>query len=291
MRASADATHRRLGGPGRWLLALPPTFVAGLQVLFRSVRAGLEPVVLGDGGLERAVGSMTGGRRYVSLVPTQVHRVLADPGATGALSRFDAVLVGGAALDTHLRDDATAAAVPVVTTYGMAETCGGCVYEGVPLDGVRVSAAADGRLRIGGATLFEGYDGDPRLTSEVLQDGWFTTQDLGRVGPGGLVRVEGRADDVVVSGGVNVPTGVVAARLRAHPQVRDAVVVGVPDDEWGQVVVAVADTSLGVDELRDWVGEMHPRSFAPRRLLRVDAMPLLPNGKVDRLAVEAIARG
>jgi O-succinylbenzoic acid--CoA ligase len=294
MRASADATHARLGGPGQWLLALPPSYVAGLQVLFRSVRAGTEPAVSDD--VPGGVGAMTGRRRYVSLVPTQLRRMLhADPGSRGAaagdaLAGFDAVLVGGASLDPRLRDEAEAAGLAVVATYGMSETCGGCVYDGVPLDGVEVRTV-DGLIQIRGPVLFDGYEDDPPLTAGVLREGWFVTPDLGRIDDSGRLHVDGRADDVVVSGGVNVPSGAVAARLRTHPGVRAAEVVGAPDDEWGRLVVAVAVTDAALPELRDHVAQAYPRAFAPRRLVRVDGLPLLPNGKVDRLAVERLARG
>ncbi len=289
MRASADATHARLGGPGQWLLTLPPAYVAGLQVLFRSVRAGTQPVVAASTDqLRQAADAMTGSRRYVSLVPTQLHRLVT--GSDGELSRFDAVLVGGAALDPDLRRRAGGDA-RLVTTYGMSETCGGCVYDGVPLDGVEVGTTEEGRVRIRGPVLFDGYDGQPDLTAEVLRDGWFRTQDLGRVHEDGRLWLRGRVDDVVVSGGVNVPVGVVAEGLRSHPSVRAAEVVGVPDEEWGELVVAVADTDLSLEQLRDRVAEDLPRTFAPRRLVRVDALPLLPNGKVDRLAVQRLAAG
>jgi O-succinylbenzoic acid--CoA ligase len=279
MRASADATHARIGGPGQWVLRLPPTYVAGLQVLFRSVRAGTEPV-------EEAA-AMTGERRYLAVVPTQLTRLLAsDPGEA---RDFDAVLVGGARLDPGLRARAEDAGVRVVATYGMSETCGGCVYDGVPLDGVRVGVGGDGRVRIGGPVLFEGYDGAPGLTAEAMADGWFVTQDLGRLGDDGRLEVLGRVDDVVVSGGVNVPAPAVAARLREHPRVREVEVVGVPDGEWGRQVVAVVAGDVGLAELRDWVAQRHPRTWAPRRAVSVDALPLLPNGKVDRLAVERAA--
>jgi O-succinylbenzoic acid--CoA ligase len=279
MRASADATHARLGGPGQWLLDLPPTYVAGLQVLFRSVRAGTEPV--------SAAADLTGERRYVSLVPTQLTRMLHDP---AALRGFDTILVGGARLDPALRTRAEQAGLRVVATYGMSETCGGCVYDGVPLDGVEVAIDDDGRIRLGGPVVFDGYDGQPELTAEVRQDGWFVTADLGRVDEHGRLEVLGRVDDVVVSGGVNVPTGVVAARLREHPGVHDAAVLGVPDDEWGQAVVAVVDGEVPLDELRSWVGAAHPRPWAPRRVVHLDALPLLPNGKHDRLALERAVR-
>jgi o-succinylbenzoate---CoA ligase len=289
MRASAEATAARLGGPGQWLLNLPPGYVAGLQVLFRSVRAGSEPVIQTDdlaSGAER----LTGPRRYVSLVPTQLHRVLVDPGETKALSTFDAVLVGGASLDPHLREQAQDAGVHIVATYGMSETCGGCVYDGLPLDGVAVKIGTDGRIRIGGPVVFDGYDGRPDRTRQVLEHGWFVTQDRGRIDEDGHLQVLGRVDDMVISGGVNVPANAVAARLRAHPDVRAAEVVGVPDDRWGQRVVAVVVGTLDLDGARDWVAGQHPRAWAPRNLVHVDALPLLGNGKVDRIAVQRLAR-
>ncbi len=283
MRASADATHARLGGPGQWLLNLPPAYVAGLQVLFRSVRAGTTPVTSAD--------ALTGERRYLSLVPTQLTRMLDEAADVERLRGFDTVLVGGARLDPALRGRAEEAGVRVVATYGMSETCGGCVYDGVPLDGVEVDLAPDGRVRLGGPVLFDGYDGRPDLTAQVLRDGLFVTADLGRLVDGRL-QVLGRVDDVVVSGGVNVATGAVAGRLREHPTVRGAEVVGVPDDEWGRAVVAVVVAGdLTLAAARDWVAGTLPRTWAPRRLVPVDALPLLANGKTDRLAVERLARG
>lgn len=289
MRASADATLRRLGGPGQWLLNLPPTYVAGLQVLFRSVRAGTDPVVEDD--VRVGAAAMAGERRYVSLVPTQLHRLLDEPDAVAALRTFSAVLVGGAAVPASLRARAADAGVTVVATYGMSETCGGCVYDGMPLDGVAVVVGSDGRIRIGGPVLFDGYDGRPDLTSQVLADGWFTTADLGRLDHDGRLQVLGRVDDVIVSGGVNVPGPAVAARLREHPSVQAAEVVGVPDDEWGQRVVACVVGELSLDDARDWVGVEHPRSWAPRELVVLDAVPLLANGKTDRRALQELAGG
>jgi o-succinylbenzoate---CoA ligase len=276
MRASADATHVRLGGAGQWWLTLPPSYVAGLQVLFRSVRAGTTPV--------EDVGSMSGERRYVSLVPTQLARML-DTDVEPLLG-FDTVLIGGAGLDPQLRGRAESAGVRVVTTYGMSETCGGCVYDGRALDGVEVSTSDEGRIRLRGRVLFDGYQGE---TGSPLQDGWFVTPDVGRVDDGTLT-VLGRVDDVIVSGGLNVPAAAVAQRLRAHPGLRQAEVVGVPDQEWGHQVVAVVVGEVDLDELRDWVAREHPRAWAPRRVVPVDELPLLPNGKVDRLAVERLTR-
>lgn len=277
MRASADATHARLGGPGQWWLTLPPSYVAGLQVLFRSVRAGTKPF--------EDASSLTEEPRYVSLVPTQLARMLGSD--VQLLESFDAVLVGGARLEPRLREKAATAGVRVVTTYGMSETCGGCVYDGRPLDGVEVSTDDQSRIRIRGPVLFEGYQGEQE---SPLHDGWFVTKDLGHVEGDGTLTVHGRVDDVIVSGGLNVPAAAVAQRLRTHAGVREAEVVGVPDDEWGQQVVAVMVGDVNLDELRDWVAREHPREWAPRRVIPVAELPLLPNGKIDRLAVERLAR-
>src|SRR5690606_26058750 len=178
-----------------------------------------------------------------------------------ALARLDAVLLGGGPIDPVLRRRAEEAGITVVATYGASETSGGCVYDGVPLPGVRLDLDATGRVRIAGPMLFDGYLDDPALTAEALVDGWYLTSDLGRMVHGRL-QLLGRVDDVVVSGGVNVPTPAVAARLREHPALAghgaQVEVLGVPDEEWGSRVVAFATgdpTSLpDLAALRDWVG-------------------------------------
>lgn len=289
--ASVRASARRLGASGRWLLALPASYVAGLQVVCRSLVAGHEPVLLDDhpsfAAATAAMTAGTDGDLFVSLVPTQLRRLL-DTDA-GALRSFHTVLLGGGPIDPALRRRAEGEGVHVVATYGSAETAGGCVYDGCALDGVALALDADGRIRIAGPTLFDGYDGDPDLTAELLVDGWFRTSDAGRLDEDGRLQVLGRLDDVVVSGGVNVPAPAVAARLRAHPDVVEAEVLGVPDDEWGNRVVAFVVGPVSLDAARDWVAEAHPRSWAPRQLVALDEIPLLANGKPDRLALRTSA--
>lgn len=277
--AAVEANRRRLGFSGPWVLKLPPTYVAGLMVQARSLVAGHEPLAEfpdGDGWC-------------TSLVATQLHRMLDDADDLAALRRAHTVLLGGGPVDPALRVRAEAAGVRVVATYGSAETCGGVVYDGVPLDGVGVALDGDDRIRIAGPTLFDGYQGDPGLTAEVLVDGWFVTADAGRLDPDGRLQVLGRVDDVVVSGGVNVPGPAVAARLREHPSVVAAEVVGVPDEEWGNRLVAFVVGPLDLDAARDWVAAAHPREWAPRQLVALDAIPLLGNGKPDRLALKDLA--
>jgi O-succinylbenzoic acid--CoA ligase len=283
--ASAAASADRLGGSGPWLLALPSSYVAGLNVVVRSLVAGHRPRVLGDQPLHDTVVE----RGYLSVVPTQLHRWLESPEDARALSAFSTVLIGGGPVDASLRARAKAVGIRLVATYGMAETCGGCVYDGLPLDGVGLAIAADGRVRLSGPTLFDGYLDDPAATAAVLGDGWFRTADAGRLDEDGRLHVLGRMDDMVVSGGVNVPAVAVAARLREHPSVRAAEVVGLADPEWGNRVVAVVVGHLSLAEAREWVGAKHPRAWAPRDVVVVPGLPMLDNGKVDRLAVRELA--
>ena len=289
LRASGAATHEHLGGDGSWLLTLPLTAIAGLQILGRSVLAGTRPTVLGPHEpLSAALDRMPAGRRYTSLVPTQLRRRLdAEP---DALRAFDAVLVGGAATDATLLARAREAGVAVVTTYGMTETAGGCVYDGRPLRGVQVRTV-DGGVELAGPVLALGYRCDPEGTAGAFRDGWFVTQDAGSLDPDGRLTVTGRLDDVVVSGGVYVAPAAVEAVLREHPDVVDAVVFGRTDDEWGQRVVAAVvpapGSSPGLAELRPWVAERLGPPAAPRELHLVDVVPLLHTGKPDRRGVAA----
>lgn len=282
--ASAEATHARLGGPGQWLLALPTTGVAGLQVLVRSAVGGHPPIVVEDHtGLEDALGAMCGARKYASLVPTQLHR-LASAGRLDALSTLDALLIGGAAVDPELLAAARDAGVTVVRTYGMSETSGGCVYDGVPLDGVKLRLDDDGQVLVSGPVLFDGYGHESR------EGDWFATGDLGTIADG-VLSIVGRLDDVVQVGGAKVPLPAVEQAVRALPEVHDAAVVAVPDPEWGSRVVAfvVPSDAVCLDALRtESVRETLEaagldRWWAPRDVVLVDGVPRLPGGKTDRL--------
>lgn len=304
LRASAAATLERLGGSGQWLLALPLTHIAGLQVLVRSLLVGVDPVELRRSGgfdpLDFAVATsqLQGPRRYTALVPTQLRRLLEGPAAgRAALCSYDAVLVGGASLDSGLHERALAAGVRVVATYGMSETCGGCVYDGVPLDGVRLQAAEDQPVRIGGPVLFSGYRLRPDLTAAALQVvagmRWHRTGDVGRLDEAGRLHVVGRVDDLIVTGGEKVSPAAVERALASHPGVREVVVVGVPDPEWGQRVVAVvvpADAAPPVlAELRTHAATALAPYALPRQLVLVDELPLLASGKPDRARLTSLA--
>jgi len=294
LTASATATHERLGGPGRWLLALPAYHVAGVQVLVRSVVAGSTPVALhpgfGPADLVAAVAALGTGRRYTSLVSNQLSKALDDPAAAAALADLDAVLIGGGPLPRDVRDRAVAAGVPVVRTYGMSETCGGCVYDGVPLGGVRVRLEkSDGRVSLGGPTLASGYR-NPVDPDPFADPGWFRTDDLGAVDGSGVLSILGRVDDAVVTGGLTVLPQLVENALIGHPAVAECAVFGVPDPRLGQRVVAAIVLSAGqveptVDELRNHVRQSMDATAAPRQVHVVAELPRRGIGKVDRRAL------
>jgi O-succinylbenzoic acid--CoA ligase len=160
------------------------------------------------------------------------------------------------------------------------------VYDGVPLDGVEVRIDGD-EVLVRGPMLFDGYEGDPLRTAAAFRDGWLVTNDLGHWADDGRLRIDGRADDVVISGGVKVPAQAVAAMLRTGLPEAGVEVVGVPDAEWGERVVAVVTTdAVPLDRLRDLV---EPRAWAPRQLVVVPEIPVLPNGKPDRAAMRSLA--
>jgi O-succinylbenzoic acid--CoA ligase len=288
------------------LLALPAQHIAGTQVLVRSLLAKTTPVVLDlrDGFSPKGFAAATdelnlrsdSGPRYTALVPTQLYRVLEAGGeALEALTTYDAVLVGGAAASTRSIERAEDAGVAIVTTYGMSETCGGCVYDGRPLGGVWWRTEDDGRVEITGGVLARGYRGrpdDPAFRTDPDGTRWFRTDDIGEVGDDGTLHILGRYDDVIVTGGLKVAPSVVEAALDGHAEVAEVVVVGVPDEDWGERVVAVVVLRNGGVELaglQRHVAEAVASYAAPRQLVVVDEIPLIGPGKPDRAALRSLA--
>lgn len=354
--ASARATHKRLGGPGIWVLALPAYHAAGVQVLVRAAVAGTHVFnAYKEGGFDPqhvaqvidaacaaaadcdagssfdddAVSSCAGGAGgeaegtlaaddsgracpvYTSLVPTQLRRGLDDEQLRGALARLDAVLIGGAAADAQLLEQAKAAGIRVVTTYGMSETCGGCVYDGQPLPGVSMDVdQATGAIWLSGPMLATGYLGDEELTRRCFvsrpQAGeparrWFITSDRGHIVDGRL-QVLGRLDDVIISGGIKVEPGPIEALLALNPLVSECAVVGLPDLQWGQVVTAVVvpasmpglgrvDEGAILAQIRVYLEQKLSGAQCPKQVLLADALPYKGIGKVDRRALaQSLAR-
>lgn len=316
LRASARATETFLGGPGNWLLTLPPHHIAGLQVLLRALGAGFRPGIVdvragfGLDDFVRAADGLDGPRRYTSLVPTQLIKVLDSPAATAAARTFNAVLVGGAATPELLQRKAIDAGVAIVRTYGMSETAGGCVYDGVPLDGVEVhidtpEGGGPGRIVLGGPMVAHGYRNLPDHPAfgsppSGPRDGArrFRTDDLGVV-EAGLLRVVGRADQAISTGGLTVLPEVVEEVILSDPSVAECAVLGLPDPRLGEKVVAVvvpsgADASgvdvPGVDRdaVMRLVAARLDRFAAPREVFVVDALPMRGPGKPDRTALRKL---
>ncbi len=323
--AAARAAEDRLGFTATWHLTLAPQYVAGLMVLVRGR--------LGD-GVRTASSDLTDlclapGRNCLSIVATQLYRALEAPALAATLAGFDAVLVGGAALRPELRSRAEDAGIPVIETYGMSETCGGVVWDGVPLPGVEITLGEQGRVRVGGPMVFEGYldpadgeaagalrrvavlassDATRSGTSAVLASSDATrsgtsavperesyerrrapaaspapqppvvTNDRGRWDGDRLV-IEGRVDDVVVSGGVNVDLAEVRrAVLAVEPE---AEVLAVDDPEWGARIVLFAPSGP-LQRWRDKLRSHLPAAALPRQLVVVEELPRTAGGKPDR---------
>ena len=290
LEASARATHARIGlePTDRWLSCLPWHHIGGIQVMLRARLLGIPLVVHDRFEVDRfAAADAT----LTSLVPTQLQRLL-DAGVD--LSRFRVILLGGAAPPPGLLARAADAGAAVVTTYGMSETAGGCVYDGLPLDGVDVRIGADRRIQLRGPMLMAGYRGAPELDARTLVDGWLVTADLGAIDRAGRLRVLGRSDDVVVTGGENVVASDVADVLSGHPDLADVAVTGVADPRWGQrlvAVVVVRDRQVvpSLADLRLWCSEKVGAAARPRGVVVVDTIPRLASGKLDRLAVARLA--
>lgn len=297
---SAAAAFRQRYGSFTWTCVLPTHHVAGLMVLARGLldrpHGGAGALVAGPDLPDLPPGS---GPHAISLVPTQLVRALRSPATAHRLARYDHVLVGGAALDPQTLGRAAEAGVRVHRSYGMSETCGGCVIDGQPLSGVEVDLEPSGRIRIGGPVLFSGYRGDPQATAEALVDGRLVTNDRGewlRSATGApRLRVLGRFDDVVISGGVNVDLAQVQREVdalgAAEAGAAEVAVVGVPDPEWGaRVALVVAGGGPGLTWWQDRLRPVLGPAALPRQLVRLDALPRTGSGKVDRSALTDWAR-
>ncbi len=308
LAASTAASLAALGCvPGeRWALALPLRHAAGLQVLARARALGTAPHVVADPGHPHGIAAAADHAEHIALVPTQLVRCLDAGGeVTAALARFRSVLVGGGPLAPDRIAQAREAGVALTLSYGMTETCGGCVYNGRPLPGVEVAIDAPpgapsdtpGRIRLRGPMLATGQlDPSPEEAARFTEDGWFVTEDIGRLTGDRTLEVHGRADAVINTGGVKVDPVAVETLLRAHPAVADAVVLGVPDAEWGERVVAVvaAETPSSpptLDALRDAVTATLPASHAPRELRLVASIARDAMGKVSAAERTRLAAG
>ncbi|MEF2975613.1 AMP-binding protein [Subtercola sp. YIM 133946] len=307
--ASAGATESELGGPGQWLLALPTHYIAGVQVLIRSIVAATKPVLLPPGhfsarAFAAGVDELAAELKFSSIVPAQLARLVdageSDAGIRDSLRELDALLIGGQAVPAALFARAQDLGLKVRRTYGSSETSGGCVYDGHPI-GQTVARTTGGELELAGPMLAEGYLGDEELTARKFytDDGrrWYRTADSGEVvnGPtGSQVAITGRLDNVIISGGIKVALDRVERVVQSREGFHGAIVVPQPSEQWGQTAVVVTAEPFdegALAELQAAVTEAVGRPAAPSRIVKLDVLPTLSSGKPDRLAVaRALAR-
>ncbi|MBC7517665.1 MAG: AMP-binding protein [Microbacteriaceae bacterium] len=326
--ASAAASDSALGGPGQWLLALPLHYIAGLNVLVRSIAADSSPVVLAGGTftaerfIQTAAGMDRTLRHYTSVVPVQLARLVsaaeAESATAAALRRFDGILVGGQSTPPALLARAVALGLALTRSYGSSETAGGCVYDGRMLQGV-AARIRDGQIELSGAILAEGYLGDAQRTtaSFVIDEGgerWYRTGDGGELLVDGTLSIIGRLDRVIISGGIKVSLDAVERVLGELPGLCDAVALSQPDPEWGERIVvvgavaaaatyetateieaaataAVSHTAATLETVSAALVTALGRAAAPARFVVVPQIPRLASGKPDRLAVRALISG
>ena len=295
--ASAAASASAIGGSGQWLLALPTTYIAGLNVLVRSIAADTHPLVLPEGSFDplafaRLAEKLDADLRFTSVVPAQLGRLLAAPEALPAMRRFDRILVGGQSTPPALVAQAEQLGVRLTRTYGSSETGGGCVYDGVPI-GNTAARVADGQIELSGAVLAEGYLDDPDRTEGAFIDDagtrWYRTGDAGTVHDG-VVAVSGRLDDVIISGGIKVSLADVERVVRGVDGHQEAVVVRASDERWGEVPVVITAHAADLDGLRGAVRSELGAAAAPARVVVVEAIPLLRSGKPDRVGLQRLAQ-
>lgn len=310
--ASAAASETALGGPGQWLLALPTHYIAGINVLVRSIAAETIPVVLSGTHFDpqqfvRASRQLDAPLRFTSVVPVQLARLLelarTDHAALSQLQRFDRILVGGQATPAALLAECQNLGVAVTRTYGSSETSGGCVYDGVPI-GSAEARIVQGEVHLSGPMLAEMYldnpdrpdepdrpDGSGRTEAAFVQaDGrrWYRTGDAGAL-TDGVLTVTGRFDNVIISGGEKVSLDSVERVVRQLDGLGDAVVVRAPSAEWGEVPVVFSAGVSTLSMVKAAVVSALGRAAAPVALIRVESMPLLASGKPDRRGLTAFA--
>ena len=272
--SSARASNKFIGAQSgqTWSLLLPLTHIAAVNVIVRSMELGTTPIDLRDFDGEYPKADFT------AIVPTQLFRALnGDQHLLSHLKSANAVLVGGAALSQALRNQAELAGIKVITTYGMTETCGGCVYDGTTLDGVEIEIRS-GKICIKGSVL---------ASSIAVNNGWYETNDLGEYDNNHLV-VIGRSDDVIISGGENLSLNAVENSLSlAYPDTQFAA-FAVEDPQWGQSLQLAVVGTISDDQIAAHLEKALGEFAKPKGIHRMTSLPLLGIGKIDR---KSLAKG
>ena len=313
LAASATAFGNRFGTNNRWVVSVPAHRIAGIMVLVRSWFHNspfeIDPSVGGARTFQAAAFAATtmravresnndGRSLMVSLVPTQIARLL-ESGSVGveALQSYDLVFSGAAATPQPMLNKMRELGIKVSVSYGMTETCGGCVFDGRPLDGVNISLGTKddiepGRVRISGAVAASGYRLRPDLDAVSFISGQIQTHDVGKLDSSGLLHILGRLDDVVIVGGVNVSLSAVESLIRHHPAIEDVAVIDLQDELWGSIPIAyvvtrnhISNTSNLIAEIQSTIQEQISRAAVPRTVQFVTSLPMLDSGKIDRISL------
>jgi O-succinylbenzoic acid--CoA ligase len=313
LMANARAGLGRLGGAGTWVLALPVHFIGGLQVLVRSLDSDTEPILLTRESFNTAalIDALSvrpeHERLYMSVVPVQLSRIVEhvehDPAALAIVCRLSAILVGGQRTSPSLLTRARALGLPVVTTYGATETAGGCVYDGLPLNDVKIHVRPDGRIEVGGNILATEFIGDSLMTAQRFSEAdgvrWYLSDDIGEFREGSLT-VQGRSDRVLISGGIKVNLELVEEVTESIRECAYSVAVSLADEEWGERVGLVveldpeetaADPRSLAELIKAIVRDELGVAATPREVRLVEQLPRLSSGKPDRLVCAALFAG
>lgn len=283
--SSARASHKFLAAtPGQqWSLLLPMTHIAAVNVLIRSLELGTNPIDLRTA--DKYIDA-----DFTAIVPTQLFRALnGDALLLNHLKNCKAVLVGGAALPDAISKQATALGINLVSTYGMTETSGGCVYNNQPLDGVALKISPHGLITISGPVLASTYINDEKRWSQSFVDSSFITSDLGIITDDKLT-VEGRSDDVIISGGEKISLSAVESALRSRFPNIECAAFAVPDAEWGSALhVAIAGKStISTDEITSFLSDSLGKIAKPKGFIALPLLPLIGIGKIDRKALSLL---
>ena len=278
---SADLSNFVVGAKSGdiWSLLLPTDHIAGVNVLARAIKLGTEVV------------SENQRANFTAIVPTQLHRALTgDTNLLNHLRNCKAVLVGGSAISPTMLAAARNQGINAITTYGMTETSGGCVYNNMPLPGVSVAISSTGLLKVKGDVLAQGYENQEALWAENFDDGWFTTSDIGEVRDG-QVFITGRADDVIISGGINISLIAIENELVANFPEVNFLALSIPDAEWGAKLCLIADKEIDQVQVSEILHNKLGRESVPKDFLHSIEIPQLGIGKPDRVKAAELFQG
>ena len=279
--ASTNASHKYLGAtPGdSWSLLLPTSHIAGLNVLIRATALGSR--VIDNRNTSNYIDA-----DFISIVPTQLHKALTgDLKLLEHLTAAEAVLVGGGAVSDKLKKEAAAKHVKVVTTYGMTEMSGGCVYNQKPLDGVEIKVNDAGQIKLTGPMIASGYLSDEGVIKAFSNDGWFESTDLGSF-TSGMLKVNGRSDEIIISGGENISLILVEQKVKEILPNQEIIVFSLPDDLWGEKLCIGSDSKIDLMKLKEKMGSI----LTPKSVFLFDQIPTTSIGKPDRRAAAELAR-